>query len=101
MRRALRCLRPLFAAATVATVLALPTGCATPVHTQASTYAAEITKIEMADRRVTLKASMGQLTLRVASGVALDVLKPGDKALFTFGQDGNESIITRIEIVKP
>jgi hypothetical protein len=31
---------------------------------------------------------MGQQTLRVASGVALDALKLGDKVLVTFGQEG-------------
>lgn len=43
---------------------------------------------------------MGQQTLRVAPGVALDALKPGDKVLLTFGQDGNESIITSIEAIR-
>jgi hypothetical protein len=33
--------------------------------------------------------------------VALDALKAGDKVLLTFGQDGSESIITSIEVIKP
>lgn len=39
---------------------------------------------------------MGQLTVRVAAGVALDALKLGDKVLVTFGQDGTEPVITQI-----
>jgi len=39
---------------------------------------------------------MGQLTVRVAAGVALDALKPGDKVLVTFGRDGTEPVITQI-----
>lgn len=71
-----------------------------PAPAQASRLSAEIAKIEPAERRVTSKASMGPQTLRVAPGGALDALEPGDKVLLTFGQDGNESIITRIEVIK-
>jgi Cu/Ag efflux protein CusF len=98
MLRTLRLLRPL--AATVAAVLALAPVGTTPALAQASRFSAEITNIEIAEKRVTLKASMGQQTLRVAPGVALDAFKPGDKVLITFGQDGTESIITSIEVIK-
>jgi Cu/Ag efflux protein CusF len=100
MLRTLRILRPLAVTATVAAVLALAPVGATPALAQASRFSAELTKIEIAEKRVTLKASMGQQTLRVAPGVALDALKPGDKVLITFGQDGTESIITSIEVIK-
>lgn len=49
---------------------------------------------------MTLKTSMGQQTMPVASGAALDAFKPGDRVLVTFGQDGTESVITSIEVVK-
>jgi hypothetical protein len=49
---------------------------------------------------VTLKASMGQQTMRVASGVALDAFKPGDRVLVTFGLDGTDSVIASIEVLK-
>lgn len=74
---------------------------AMPARSQASGYAAEIANIDPADRRLTLKGSMGQLTVRVAAGVALDAFKPGDKVLVTFGQDGTEPVITRIELARP
>lgn len=80
-----------------AAVLALAPGCATPPAGQAGGYAAEIAKIEMGEKRVTLKASMGQQTMRVAPSVALESLKLGDKVLITFGQAGAETIITRID----
>jgi Cu/Ag efflux protein CusF len=72
---------------------------AMPAWGQPGGYAAEIAKIDPADRRVTLKGSMGQLVVRVAAGVALDAFKPGDKVRVTFGQDGTEPVITRIELV--
>jgi Cu/Ag efflux protein CusF len=72
-----------------------------PASAQASRFWAEVVKVEVVERRLTLKASMGQQTLRVAPGVALDALKAGDKVLLTFGQDGSESIITSIEVIKP
>jgi len=100
MLRTLHPLRPLVAAATVAAVLALSPVGATPALAQASRFSAEITRIEIAEKRVTLKASMGQQTLRVAPGVALDAFKPGDKVLVTFGQDGAEPVITSIELMK-
>jgi Cu/Ag efflux protein CusF len=93
--------RPLIAAATVAAVLLLSSACVRPALAQASGYSAEIAKIDISDKQVTLKASMGQQTLRVASGVALDALKPGDKVLVTFGQEGAEPVITKIVVVKP
>ena len=92
--------RPLVVAATVAAVLALSSVGAMPALAQASRFSAEIAKIDIVEKRVTLKASMGQQTMRVASGVALDAFKPGDKVLVTFGQDGTESVITSIEVVK-
>jgi hypothetical protein len=70
---------------------------AMPARGQASGYAAEIAKIDPANRRVTLKASMGQVTVRVSAAVVLDALNPGDKVLVTFGQDGTEPVTTRIE----
>ncbi len=93
-------LRPLVVAATVVAVLALSPGGGMPSFAQASRYAAEIAKIDIAQKQVTLKASMGQQTMRVASGVALDALKPGDKVLVTFGQQGTQSVITSIEVLK-
>lgn len=97
MPRRLKSLRPIAVAA--AALLALsPLGAP---HAQASGYAAEIAKIQIAERQLTLKASMGQQTVRVAPGVAIEALKPGDKVLITFGQDGVEPVITRIEVVKP
>ena len=83
------------------TAAALSLLAVTPALAQASKFAPEITKIEVAEKRVTLKASMGQQTLRVAPAVALDALKPGDKVLLTFGQDGDEPVITSIEVVRP
>jgi hypothetical protein len=44
---------------------------------------------------------MGQQTIRVAAGVALDALKPDDRMRVTFGQEVNESVIVGIEVVKP
>jgi Cu/Ag efflux protein CusF len=93
----------LFAAAAVAVaaVLLLLSAGVGPALAQASGYSAEIAKIDMSEKRVTLKASMGQQTMRVASGVALDMFKPGDKVLVTFGQEGTESVITKIVVAKP
>ncbi len=71
---------------------------ASPPVAQTSGYAAEIAKIDITDKRMTLKASMGQLTVRVAPTVALHTFKPGDKVLITFGQEGVEPIVTRIEL---
>ncbi len=100
MLRTLHLVRSLTVAATVAAVLVLSPLGATRALAQFSKFSAEITKIEIAERRVTLKASMGQQTLRVAPGVALDTFKPGDKALITFGQEGTEPIITSIEVIE-
>lgn len=95
-------LRPLVLASSIAAaVIALSFLGSRQVLAQASRYAAELTKVDIAEKQVTLKASMGQQTMRVASAVALDKLKPGDKVLITFGQQGTESVITRIEVVKP
>jgi len=103
VRRTLNALRALAVAAAVAAVAAVlafsPAG-AKQAIAQQSRFSAEITNIEIAETRVTLKASMGQQTLRVAPGVALDAFKPGDKVLVTFGQAGTEPIITSIELVK-
>lgn len=93
--------RRLVAAATATALLFLSSAGATPTLAQSSGYAAEIAKIDLAQRRVTLKASMGQESMRVAAGVALDALKPGDKVRVRFGQQGTEAVITRIEVVKP
>lgn len=90
----------LVVAAAVFVLLALSPWGAGSATAQASGFAAEITKIEMAERRVTWKASMGQHTMRVVPGVALDAVKPGDRVLLTFGVDGAESVITGIEVVK-
>jgi Cu/Ag efflux protein CusF len=80
-------------AATAAALLARPT------YAQSSGYAAAIENVDAAERRITLKGSMGQLTVRVAAGVALDGFKPGDKVLVTFAQEGSEPVIARIELV--
>jgi Cu/Ag efflux protein CusF len=93
--------QPLVAAATTAAVLLLSSACAGPALAQASGYSAEIAKIDISDKQVTLKASMGHQTLRVAAGVALDALKLGDKVLVTFGQEGAEPVITKIVVIKP
>lgn len=93
------------AAPALALVLALVQSCTTqptmpsapPAAHQSGGYSAEITKIDIAEKRMTLKASMGQLTVRVAPAVALHNFKPGDKVLVTFGQEGSEPIVTRIE----
>ena len=100
MLRTLLFSRPLVFTATLAAVLALSLVSAMPALAQASSFSVEITKIEIPEQRVTFKASMGQQTMRVASGVALDVLKLGDKVLVTFGQDGTESVISSIEVIK-
>jgi Cu/Ag efflux protein CusF len=93
-------LRALVLAAAFAVVLALTPQGAAPAAAQASRFAAEITKIELADKRMTLKSSMGQLTVRVAPDVALETLKPGDKVWITFGQDGTEPLVTSVEVIK-
>lgn len=87
-------------AAAIAAVLAVSSLGAERALAQASKFSAEIANIDVAHRRVTLKASMGQQTMRVASGVALDAFKPGDRVLVTFGLDGTESVITGIEAVE-
>lgn len=88
--------------ASLFTALVLWFTSAPPALAQGSNkFAAELTKVEAAEKRVTFKASMGQQTLRVAPAVAFDALKPGDKVLLTFGVEGSESIITSIEVVKP
>jgi Cu/Ag efflux protein CusF len=92
--------RPLAVAASAA-VFALSAFSALPALAKAAGYAAEIAKIELPERRVTFKASMGQQTMRVAPRVVLTALHPGDKVRLTFGQKGSESVITRIELVKP
>jgi Cu/Ag efflux protein CusF len=98
MVRMLRCSRR---AAMASALLLLSWRAAAPAHAQgASRYAAEIARVDVAERRITLKASMGQHTMRVAAGVALDTLKPGDKVLLTFGLEGTESVITEIEVAK-
>jgi Cu/Ag efflux protein CusF len=65
---------------------------------QVSGYAAEIATIDLAERRLTLKASMGETTVRVAKSVALEALKPGDKVRVTFGQVRSEPVITRVVV---
>jgi Cu/Ag efflux protein CusF len=85
------------AAVVVALSLAMLQGCAEPAALRAGGYAAEITHIELAEKRLTLKGSMGQLTVRVAPGVALHTFKPGDKVQITFGQEGTEPSITHME----
>ncbi len=87
--------------AAVATLLAASALGARPAAAQASRFAAEISTIDAAEKRVTLKSSMGQLTVRVAPAVALDGYKAGDKVWVTFGQDGTEPVLTSLEIVKP
>lgn len=67
---------------------------------QPAGFSAEIAKVDSLARRVTLKASMGQQALRVAAGVPLEALKPGDKVRVGFGQDAGESVITRIDILR-
>lgn len=101
MPQALLACRASVVAAAVAFLLAVTAQGLSPALAQASRFWAEIVKIELVERKLTLKASMGQQTLRVAPGVALHEFKAGDKVLLTFGQDGNESIITSIEVVKP
>lgn len=98
MDRTFRFLRALVL--TLAAVLVLALMGATPALAQASRFSAEITKIDIVERRVTFKASMGQQTMRVAPDVALEALAPGDKVLLTFGQDGVESIITSIKVMR-
>ena len=100
MPRTLPSLRALVFAAIVAAVLASSPACARPALAQASGFSVEITRIEVAEKRVSFKASMGHQTMRVAPGVALDGLKPGDKVLITFGQDGTESVIESIEVIR-
>jgi Cu/Ag efflux protein CusF len=87
-------------AATAAVLLWLCATVAMPALAQASRFAAEIVHVDMADKRVTLKASMGQQTMRVVSAVVLEALKPGDKVLVTFGQSGKEAVITSVEVLK-
>jgi Cu/Ag efflux protein CusF len=89
------------AAVVVALTLAVLQGCAEPTAQRAGGYAAEITNIELAEKRLTLKGSMGQLTVRVAPGVALHTFKSGDKVQVTFGQVGTEPAITRMELTQP
>ena len=105
MIRTLHRLRALLIRATFATVVAMSMSMsmlgASSAWAQSSRYSAEISHIDIAEKQVTLKASMGQQTMRVAPGVALDAFKPGDKVLVTFGQDGSEAVITSIELVKP
>jgi Cu/Ag efflux protein CusF len=72
---------------------------AAPASAQSSGYAAAIATIDPGERRITLKGSMGQLTVRVAAGVALEGFKPGNKVLVTFGQEGTEPVITRMELL--
>jgi Cu/Ag efflux protein CusF len=91
-------LRIAAAAPVLSLVFVSAPGCSALPAQQAGGYAAEIAKIEIAEKRMTLKASMGQLTVRVAPGVALQAFKPGDKVLVTFGQEGAEPIVTRIEL---
>lgn len=92
--------RRLVAESLVAAVLAVSLVGAMPAFGQAR-FSAEITSIDLAEKRVTLKSSMGQLTVRVAPGVALETVKPEDKVLVTFGQDGTEPIITSMERIAP
>jgi Cu/Ag efflux protein CusF len=101
MFRRLHSCQSLAVAATVVAAFLLSPAVVGPALAQASGYAAEIAKIDLSEKQVTLKASMGQQTVRVASGVALDALKPGDKVLVTFGQEGTEPVITKIVVIKP
>jgi Cu/Ag efflux protein CusF len=89
------------AACALALGLASVQGCASSPAPPAGGYAAEIANIDIADKRMTLKASMGQMTVRVAPAVALQSFKPGDKVLITFGQEGAEPIVTRMELGRP
>ncbi len=90
--------RWLIAAAVAALTLSSPSlPCAIA---QAGAYAVEIVKVDPTRKQLTFKASMGQQTMRVAPGVVLDGLKPGDKVLITFGQERKESVIARIERVE-
>jgi Cu/Ag efflux protein CusF len=71
----------------------------TALHAQASSAPqgrlyAEIVKIDVDKKTVTLKAVMGHKTLRVARADMLDGFKEGDQVLFEVGQDGTEVIIT-------
>ena len=96
-----RWLRPILVAIAAAMLLAHLPARAAPPAAQPGRYAAEIAKVEASEMRVTLKGSMGQLSVRVAPDVALDALKPGDKVLISFGQATAEAVITSIEVVKP
>jgi Cu/Ag efflux protein CusF len=101
MFRTLLSCRTLVHAATMAAVLVLSPLGSQQALAQGSGYAAEIAKIDLPNKQLTLKASMGQQTMRVASSVRLDAFQPGDKVLITFGQEGTESVITKIVVVKP
>jgi Cu/Ag efflux protein CusF len=101
MFRRLHSCQSLAAAAAVAAALLLSPAGVGLALAHASGYSAEIAKIDLSEKQVTLKASMGQQTVRMASGVALDALKPGDKVLVTFGQEGTEPVIIKIVVIKP
>jgi formylglycine-generating enzyme len=97
----LRRFRPFVFAVIVATSMTpwLPWGVGLALA-QASGYSAEITKIDTANKQVTLKASMGQQTMRTAARVPLKDFKPGDKVLVKFGQEGTEAVVISIVLVK-
>jgi Cu/Ag efflux protein CusF len=61
---------------------------------------AEIVKIDVAQKKVTLKAVMGHRTLRVARPEMLEGFKEGDQVLFEVGQDGTEVIVTILSFAK-
>ena len=100
MHRMSQWLRSSSVATALVAVLALSSLGAARAAPKASRYAAEISRVEIAERQLTLKASMGQQTMRVARRVRLDAIRAGDKVLLTFGQEGTESVITGIEVVK-
>ena len=69
-------------------------------HAQTQKLSAQVMKIDLVAKTVTLKAIMGHKTIRVVPPSLLDGIKVGDIVLITAGQDGSESVVIAMTLVK-
>ena len=101
-----RCFPTLAAPSTVGLQVALALGlCLAPTllpsaQAQNQKLSAEVLKIDLAAKTVTLKAIMGHKTIRVFPPSLLDNVKVGDVVLITAGQDGTETVVVAMTVVK-
>ena len=61
---------------------------------------AKVVKIDAAESRITLSAIMGHKDLKAKEPAMLEKVKVGDRVRFLVGSNGNEVVITDIEVVQ-